>query len=156
LGGYSTLTGRTVKQAVGVPAGNGPDPDDLEGLAADALPVEVGADGPAATVYEVRFEVEANYEGWRLDRYLCDKIRRLSRTKVQRVIREDLIYRGPGRLKASTPVTAGLEFWLRRRRDPEPDCPRDFRVAYEDRTSWWWTSRPGWPSTPPPATSTTR
>ncbi|AKU92426.1 RluA family pseudouridine synthase [Vulgatibacter incomptus] len=87
---------------------------------------EVGAE------YEVPFRVEPNYAGWRLDLYLAEKIRRLSRTKVQRLIREDLVHDGPRPLKAATPVWAGMEFRLRRRRDPEPVCERDFGVAFED------------------------
>ena len=86
----------------------------------------------AGEEYEVPFRVELNYAGWRLDRYLSEKIRRLSRTKVQRIIKEHLVYDGPRTLKASTPVWAGLEFRLRRKRDPEPECPRDYGVVYED------------------------
>lgn len=85
-----------------------------------------------AEIYEVPFCVEPNYAGWRLDRYLAEKIRRLSRTRIQRIIREDLLWDGPRRLKPSTAVWPGLEFRLRRQRDPEPDCERDFGVAYED------------------------
>ncbi|HVI97235.1 MAG TPA: RluA family pseudouridine synthase, partial [Anaeromyxobacter sp.] len=32
-----------------------------------------------AEVVRIRFTVEPNYAGWRLDRYLQEKIRRLSR-----------------------------------------------------------------------------
>jgi len=85
-----------------------------------------------AEIYEVPFEVEANYAGWRLDRYLAEKIRRLSRTRIQRIIKEDLLFEGPRPLKPSTLVWPGLRFRLRRRRDPEPVCARDFAVAYED------------------------
>ena len=35
----------------------------------------------AERVVTVRFVVEENYRGWRLDRYLCAKIRRLSEPK---------------------------------------------------------------------------
>ncbi len=83
-------------------------------------------------LYEVEFVVEPNYDGWRLDRYLCEKIRRLSRTKVQRILKEDLVYRGREKLKPSTAVWPGLTFALKRRRDPEPDAPRDFGVVFED------------------------
>lgn len=85
-----------------------------------------------AEIYEVPFRVEANYAGWRLDRYLAEKIRRLSRTRIQRIIKEDLLWEGPRPLKPSTAVWPGLEFRLRRQRDPEPACERDFGVAYED------------------------
>src|SRR5688500_6318602 len=57
-------------------------------------------------VVEVEFVVEPNYAGWRLDRYLCEKIRRLSRARVQRIIRKDLLSERP--LKASTLVQPGL------------------------------------------------
>jgi len=87
---------------------------------------------PDADAYEVPFRVEPNYAGWRLDRYLSEKIRRLSRTKVQTLIREHLVHNEPRALKPSTPVWPGLEFRLRRRREPEPDGPRDFAVLYED------------------------
>lgn len=88
--------------------------------------------GEDVEIYEVPFRVEVNYAGWRLDRYLAEKIRRLSRTKIQRIIKEDLVWDGPRPLKASTQVWPGLEFRLRRQRDPEPTCDRDFGVVYED------------------------
>lgn len=68
--------------------------------------------------YEVPFEVEPNYAGWRLDRYLCEKIPRLSRTRVQELIRESLRCERP--LKPSTPVAPGLKFWLRKKVLEEP------------------------------------
>ena len=86
----------------------------------------------AGDEYEVPFRVELNYAGWRLDRYLSEKIRRLSRTKVQQLIKEHLVHDGPRPLKQSTIVWPGLEFRLKRRRDPEPECPRDYGVVYED------------------------
>src|SRR5688500_8346791 len=42
----------------------------------------------SAEFVEVVFRVEPNYAGWRLDRYLCEKIRRLSRTRVQQIIKK--------------------------------------------------------------------
>lgn len=87
---------------------------------------------PPGEEYEVPFRVETNYEGWRLDRYLADKIRRLSRTQIQRIIKENLLFDGPYKLKPSSTVRAGLEFRLRRKRDPEPECERDYGVCYED------------------------
>lgn len=72
---------------------------------------------------EVSFTVEPNYAGWRLDRYLCEKIKRLSRARVQRIIERDLVSTGK-KLKPSTLVTPGLTFTLRRRAAQEPsDVP---------------------------------
>ncbi len=74
--------------------------------------------------HEVPFEVEANYAGWRLDRYLCEKIPRLSRTQVQELIRTRL--RCSRALKPASLVVPGLRFALLRptlSEPPTPDAP---------------------------------
>jgi 23S rRNA pseudouridine1911/1915/1917 synthase len=83
--------------------------------------------------HEVRvpFTVEPNYDGWRLDRYLQDKIRRLSRERVQHLIHHRL--ECPGRtLKPSTRVKPGLSFVLRRQAEEEPETPLEFGVIHDD------------------------
>jgi DNA-binding response OmpR family regulator len=75
----------------------------------DEAPASPGAGG----VVLLRYTVEANYAGWRLDKYLCEKIRRASRTRVQEIIENDLV--SERRLKPSTTVWPGLTFELRRR-----------------------------------------
>lgn len=81
---------------------------------------------------EIEFEVEPNYRGWRLDRYLCAKIRRLSRTRAQQIIARDLI--SEKRLKASSLVVPGLKFRLRKRVLDEPSVPSpdELREVYRD------------------------
>ncbi len=80
----------------------------------------------------IPFTVEANYAGWRLDRYLKEKIRRLSRERIQRLIETKLEHDGPSRLKSSTRVVAGMRFSIVREAEPEPDTPLDFRVVHDD------------------------
>lgn len=75
----------------------------------------------AGGIVVIHFTVEPNYAGWRLDKYLCEKIRRLSRTRVQEIIGKDLV--SERRLKPSTPVWPGLTFGLRRRLRDEPTVP---------------------------------
>jgi 23S rRNA pseudouridine1911/1915/1917 synthase len=87
-------------------------------------------DEVAEGVVEVLFTVEPNYAGWRLDRYLCQKIRRLSRVRVQRILRTALVSDVP--LKASTRVWPGLSFRLRRRSLVEPKAPENLREVYRD------------------------
>jgi 23S rRNA pseudouridine1911/1915/1917 synthase len=83
-------------------------------------------------VVRVQFVVEPNYAGWRLDRYLQEKIRRLSRERVQRLIAQRL-ESGDGRvLKPSTRVAPGLTFALLKEAEPEPDAPLDFSVVHDD------------------------
>jgi 23S rRNA pseudouridine1911/1915/1917 synthase len=92
------------------------------------------ADAPA--VIEVRFVVEDDFHGHRLDHYLQRKIRRLSRTRIQEVIRTQLsLERGagaPGRLRPSSPVATGDLLVIRRPARPEPPCPRTFAVLHDD------------------------
>ena len=80
----------------------------------------------------VQFTVEANYDGWRLDRYLQEKIRRLSRERVQHLIEQRLECEGGRRLKPSTRVTPGLVFTLLKDAEPEPYAPLDFGIVHDD------------------------
>jgi 23S rRNA pseudouridine1911/1915/1917 synthase len=80
----------------------------------------------------VPFTVEANYAGWRLDRYLQEKIRRLSRERIQRLIETRVEHDGPSRLKPSTRVQPGMRFALLKEADPEPETPMEFGVVFDD------------------------
>ena len=70
---------------------------------------------------ETHYVVEANYAGWRLDKYFMQKIRRASRTRIQEIIATDLV--ADRKLKASTTVSAGMKFTLRRMMRVEPTVP---------------------------------
>jgi 23S rRNA pseudouridine1911/1915/1917 synthase len=85
-----------------------------------------------AQVVRVVFTVEPNYAGWRLDRYLQEKIRRLSRERVQRLIAQRLEASGGRVLKPATRVTPGLTFALLKDAEPEPDAPLHFRIVHDD------------------------
>ena len=86
----------------------------------------------AAVQVRVRFTVEANYRGWRLDRYLQEKIRRLSPAQVQHLIEHRLEHSGPGQLEPSTLVVPGLSFALLKEAEPEPETPLEFAVVHDD------------------------
>jgi 23S rRNA pseudouridine1911/1915/1917 synthase len=81
---------------------------------------------------ERRFVVEESFAGHRLDHYLKRKIPRLSRTRLQAIIRTQLIGPAGRRLKASSAVRHGDELVIRRAARPEPSCPRDLAVLYRD------------------------
>lgn len=83
-----------------------------------SAPPRTGTLPDGGTWVEVRYEVEPNYAGWRLDLYLCEKIRRLSRARVQQIIEHDLLFERP--LKPSSQVTPGMRFGLRKRVLEEP------------------------------------
>jgi 23S rRNA pseudouridine1911/1915/1917 synthase len=90
---------------------------------------------PAATqpggFFDQLFVVEPNYAGWRLERYLAQKLRRYPRERLPGLIQRGVVCEGR-RLKPSTPVYPGLVFRLRRPARAEPETPTDLRVLFED------------------------
>src|ERR1043166_1765128 len=97
----------------------------------DELEEFLDADGNPRMV-ERRFVVEDVYSGHRLDHYLVRKIPRLSRTRLQEIIRTQLIGPDGRRMKASTPVHEGDRLVIRRPARPEPSCPKSFGVLHRD------------------------
>lgn len=80
----------------------------------------------------LRFVVERECEGWRLDRYVCRRIPRLSRNRIQRILRNEATFKGRSEPRPATRVRAGDEILLRRPLPAEPSVPRTFRVIHED------------------------
>jgi len=117
---------RVAGRGTGDPQAGDPRAGELE-VVEDEAALEAAAAGSS---YTVRFVVEPNYRGWRLDRYLCAKIRRLSRAKAQEIIKAGKLSDRP--LKPSTPVTPGMVLTMVRHREPEPDTPRELPVVYRD------------------------
>jgi len=131
------------------------DVDDLDGRDDDAPvpsaaapwldaagnPVDMGVrshlhpDGSPRLV-ERHFVVADDHAGGRLDHYLKRMIPRLSRTRVQEVIRTQLHrvapFAQPPPLKASATVAGGDHYVIRRAAKPEPPCPRHIELLYED------------------------
>ena len=83
-------------------------------------------------IVERRFVVDDGYAGFRLDHYLKRQIPRLSRTRVQAIIRDQLLPVRGRRLKPSSSVATGDEIVMRREAQPEPPCPRRFEVLLDD------------------------
>lgn len=70
--------------------------------------------------------------GSRLDQFLKTKIPRMSRTRIQTIIR-DHVRRDSGRaLRASSRVELGEEIVIELPARPEPPCPRRFTSLYSD------------------------
>lgn len=77
---------------------------------------------------EVSLVVEPAYDGYRLDKYLCAKLGKLSRTRVQKIIDRDLV----SPLKAASIVRRGAVIVLRRRASHEPETPAGFETLFLD------------------------
>jgi len=87
---------------------------------------------PGREIIRVRFTVERNYAGWRLDRYLAEKIRRLTPERIAHLIAHRLESADGAALEAGTLVTPGLSFALLREVEAEPDTPLEFGVVHDD------------------------
>jgi len=83
-------------------------------------------------VLEHTFVVENECHGWRLDRFLMKRMRRLSRTRIQRVIRGDLDVNGARVTRPGAVVRAGDEVRFRRPAPVEPEVPRAIAVLARD------------------------
>jgi 23S rRNA pseudouridine1911/1915/1917 synthase len=83
-------------------------------------------------IVERRFVVDESFAGFRLDHYLKRQIPRLSRTRLQAIIRDQLLPVRGRRLKPSSSVALGDEIVMRRAAQPEPPCPRTFAVLHDD------------------------
>ncbi len=82
-------------------------------------------------IIEIHFTVEPGCHDWRLDRYLQHKIKRLSRSKIARVIRETLTLNGDPVRKPGVRVRRGDAILIRRPLPEEPDVPRNVEVIAE-------------------------
>lgn len=98
---------------------------------ADGVDVHLDDSGNPRIV-ERWLRVEEECAGLRLDLFLKKKIPRLSRTKLQQIIRTQLTRADGKRMKAHSPVAAGEEYVIRHPARPEPPCPRGFEVLYDD------------------------
>jgi 23S rRNA pseudouridine1911/1915/1917 synthase len=87
-------------------------------------------DAPEGYV-DIPFVVEPNYAGWRLERYLSEKIRRLSRERLHGIIQRGVLCE-ERRLKPSTPVYPGLSFHIRRPASAEPETPTELPALFQD------------------------
>lgn len=84
---------------------------------------------------EIPLVVAVHYHGYRLDRFIAARIARLSRTRIQTIIRSGKVC-----LQDQTPITqpawivhSGDVLILRRPFREEPETPQSFTIIYQDR-----------------------
>ena len=75
------------------------------------------------------YVVESNYDGWRLDRYLTEKLKRASRSQVRRIIEHAVRFDDGRRVKPGTTVRAGDVVCIDRVERGDPDTPELRRVT---------------------------
>jgi len=87
--------------------------------------------GTERELLEIRFSVHPRFHGWRLDQFIAARIPRLSRARIQQMIRSQAEL-GGRRLRPAARVRAEQEIVLLRPAPDEPDVPRRFGVLYRD------------------------
>ncbi|HXU60391.1 MAG TPA: RluA family pseudouridine synthase [Polyangia bacterium] len=70
--------------------------------------------------------------GWRLDHFLKRRIGRLSRTRIQAIIGEQISFSDGRNVRPAASVRAGETIRLRRPAPVEPPVPRHFEILYQD------------------------
>jgi 23S rRNA pseudouridine1911/1915/1917 synthase len=81
---------------------------------------------------ELTFVVAREFSGWRADRYVAHRIPRLSRTRVQRILKDHAFDEAGLAVKANRVLRAGERITVYKRPPDEPDAPRTFGVLCED------------------------
>jgi 23S rRNA pseudouridine1911/1915/1917 synthase len=119
--------------------------DPVAELAVDAFTLPPGAD-PAIDwgqrshlhpdgsprIIERHLLVPPELAGLRLDHFVKTQIPRLSRTRIQAIITDQLRRADGHAPKPATIVAANDHYLIRRPARPEPPCPRTFRVVVTD------------------------
>lgn len=92
-----------------------------------------GVSPSEAGVIELTLTVDDGHDGCRLDRFLSDRIARLSRRRIRTIIEGGQVRVDDRVPRASTRVRAGQRLRLCRPAPAEPPAVLDYRVSYEDR-----------------------
>lgn len=80
----------------------------------------------------LEFTVPREQAGWRADLFLSHRIPRLSRTRVQKVLKRSAFDDAGKKIKPNRQLFAGERLFVYRPPPDEPDVPRTFGVLYED------------------------
>jgi 23S rRNA pseudouridine1911/1915/1917 synthase len=95
------------------------------------LTSHLGPDG-APRIIERHLVVPPELAGLRLDHFVKTQITRLSRTRIQAIIGNQLLRSDGYAPKPATSVAAGEHYIIRRPARAEPPCPRTFTVLHAD------------------------
>jgi 23S rRNA pseudouridine1911/1915/1917 synthase len=88
----------------------------------------------APEIIPVRLRVPPECDRWRLDHFLKARIRRLSRTKIQEIIEQQVRLSDGRQPRPSLAVRRGEVVLIERPAPVEPPVPRSFEVLAEDET----------------------
>jgi 23S rRNA pseudouridine1911/1915/1917 synthase len=81
---------------------------------------------------EIVFDIVKEFAGWRLDRFIAHRIPRLSRTRIQRIIKSCVFDETGQLLRPNRTLKCGEQIYLYKIPPDEPEVCRQFSVLYED------------------------
>jgi len=97
----------------------------------DGVDIHLDADGEPRVIPRV-MAVDETTAGRRLDQFIKTKIPRLSRTRIQSIIRRH-VRRDSGRaLRPASRVALGEQITIELPARPDPPCPRRYTILYQD------------------------
>jgi 23S rRNA pseudouridine1911/1915/1917 synthase len=89
-------------------------------------------DVPPREIMPLALRVPPECDGWRLDHFLKQRIRRLSRTKIRTIIESQVRLEGGRAPRPAMAVHAGDTIRIDRPAPIEPEVPREFAILAED------------------------
>jgi len=81
---------------------------------------------------EIVFDIVKEFAGWRLDRFIAHRIPRLSRTRIQRIIKACVFDELGNPLRPNRTLKCGEQIYLYKIPPDEPAVCREFGVVFED------------------------
>jgi 23S rRNA pseudouridine1911/1915/1917 synthase len=81
---------------------------------------------------ELEFRVAREFAGWRADRFVALKIPRLSRTRVQRILKQHAFAEDGSPIKPNRTLKENERITIYKPLPDEPPVTRDFAVLFED------------------------
>lgn len=107
---------------------------DSEGLEGFEVEARVGRTAGPGIPWEERFEVERNYHGWRIDRYLAEKMHRASRAQAAAITKHGLWLDDRWVTKQGATVRAGQVIRIPRLEFADPATPSldEVSVLHDD------------------------
>ena len=96
------------------------------------MPKQSEPEAPPREIMPLSLRVPPEADGWRLDHFLKQRIRRLSRTKIQTIIETQVRLEGGRAPRPAMPVRAGDIIHIDRPAPIEPEVPREFGILASD------------------------
>ena len=105
--------------------------EDIDGAGPDENP-EREVQVPTREIMPLALRVPPECDGWRLDHFLKQRIRRLSRTKIRTIIESQVRLSGRRQPRPALAVRAGDTVHIDRPAPIEPEVPRHFEILAQD------------------------